>query len=78
MKSAEARDQMVARVKATFDKYPSFLSLPAYHGKETAGSATKSVVLTSADQGHYIQALHTLCADCEEVLGRFEDRIVGK
>lgn len=68
---AEKRDRMVARVKAVFDKYPTFASLPA-----AKDGGDIQCLVESDNESEYIRALYEVCAK-GEVVGRGVDTIFG-
>ena len=73
MKSAEARDKMVAMVQDFFPKHRTFLSL------DEISPATDAVLVPLQDPKHaesYIQSLYVACAMGAVPIGRFQNNLV--
>lgn len=71
MKDRESRDAMVARVNATYAKYPTFFALPEVSGGDIFSS------LPGNDPSAYVKSLYVVCAN-GEVTGRKGDAVYGK
>lgn len=75
MRSASARDDMVARVQAAHAQWPTFLSLPDVPpARLPPGSLT--VVCKDNEESSYIAALYTISAN-GEVKCRCNDMVAG-
>lgn len=72
MRTAEARDKMVTRVKAAFAEHPTFESWPE---SERAGDLV-AAIKPPFDQRAYIEALHEICASGKPV-GRIGKALTG-
>lgn len=74
MKTAKARDNMVAMVKDFFGKFRTFASLP-----EIKNPVPGSVLIPLADARHewsYVESLHTACATGKFPIGRCNNSFV--
>jgi len=67
MKTAEARDIMVALVQATFAEYPAFVSLPEV---KKADIINRVMIEDPEDPAQYVAALHEFCASGTAPTGR--------
>lgn len=74
MKTAEARDTMVALVQETYAEFPAFVSLPELPDEEIT---TRVTVADPADNTSYITALHKFCASGAKPTGRRGNDLVA-
>jgi len=74
MKTAEARDAMVALVQEAHAKFPTFASLP----QDKSGVwDTRVTVENPLDQASYATALHKFCASGSKPSARDGNDLVG-
>jgi hypothetical protein len=74
MKSAAARDQMVALVKETYAEFPAFVSFPE---TKTGKVEHRVTVKDPADASSYVRALHEFCASGVKPTGRRGNDLVA-
>lgn len=74
MKTAEARDAMVALVKETHAEFPTFVSLPQKKGGKISNRVT---VENPLDHASYVAALHKFCASGSKPAARDGNDLVG-
>lgn len=72
MKTAEARDTMVALVKETHAEFPAFVDLP-----QLKSATVRVTVEQPMDQASYVKALHEFCAAGMKPAGRMGNDLVA-
>ena len=78
MRSAEARDKMLADVKATFEKYPTLMAVPETND---VPEVPVRVPVEGPELKDYVKALHMLFGVERRVSGVFKEgsvRLLGR
>jgi hypothetical protein len=74
MKTAEARDAMVALVQEAYAECPAFVSWPQIKANDVK---TRVTVKDPADNSSYVTALHEFCASGVKPAGRNGNDLVA-
>jgi hypothetical protein len=72
MKTAEARDAMVALVQEAYAEFPAFVDLP-----QLKSATVRVTVEQPLDNASYVQALHKFCALGMKPAGRMGNDLVA-
>jgi hypothetical protein len=74
MKTAEARDAMVALVHETYAEFPAFVSLPE---TKTGTPQVRVTVKDPSNSASYVSAVHEFCASGMKPTGRRGNDLVA-